>query len=489
MKFPASPAKWLLWAVALLTAALYKFMPFSGDDFAYKVVWHYPTLLDALIHYPGHIRFHWLEVNGRLANFLAPPLLNLIPHWAFALLCGAATWLMLYMMLRWSNTWHQGGFWSTLLIATAMLALPWWDSMQVFDCQLNYIWTTALVLSALWVAVRSKLRRRWQTACAALLCFAAGMMHESASLVVLAGLMVWILVQRPVLTSKQKMLLLTFALGAAVALCSPGIWARATGDRPCDDSLLWLFLKSYPVVGVLWIAMSLCRRTAKKVLQTPLLILAAATVPAVVLGLASGIVGRPGWFASVFAIIVLARMLNHHPLRCKVCSWVLAAIVVAHLSATVLWQYRQSIDYERFEAAFEASENGVVYLDHIRENEVPWYTLNRTRGVPDSDDLYLLECVSLNRGWVAPYPVVLPTDARAAVEDGFATRLACGDSISTQLPPGARPQPMKQGRPQVYVYRTSHHQLWTAQTIPGTHPQLYHLAPLIIDAGDRPLLP
>ncbi len=490
----------MLWAVGILTALLYLAMPLSGDDYAYKVVWHYPTIYDAILHYPGYLIHHWLHVNGRLANFIASPLLNLIPKWLLAIFCGAAIWLMLYISLKWSGLWRRGNFTASLLTATVMFAFPWWDAMQLFDCQFNYVWASALSLTALWFVTRpTAIEGHLSMLCVCLIATAGGMMHESASLPLLAGCAVWWWGNRHrQLPHGRKAVLLCFAAGTFAAISSPGIWHRATADAIPNDTIPLLFLKSFAIVGVLWLTISISslwpsgRRAIKEMLHTPLLILAVATIPAVVIGLKSGIVGRSGWFGSLYALIVLMNLcqrLTHaaKPTISIAAAWGLALIVTSQLTGTTMLQLRRGADHLRFERAYAASPDGVVYLDHMRDTDLPWWTLGRTRGIPDPDDVYLMETFRYDQGADAPYPIVLPRDAEGATPaPGKILTLRNGDIISDILPDNAIPHPMKPGRPQLFIYRnTSDRRLWTAQTFHRGGRTLYHLAPLILDPGDR----
>lgn len=491
-----APSRVLIWAVALLTAVLYTLMPLSGDDYSYKAIWHYPDVFQAFLHYSGFVLHHWLYVNGRLANFLAPPLLNLIPQWLFAILCGAATWLMLYISLRWGGLWRRGGFWSTLLIAAVMLAFPWWDSMHLFDCQLNYIWSSALVLTGLWFIMRpSPVAGMHKVGCC-FVAFAGGMMHESASIPIIVGGACWLWLHRADrLPRGRKAIAIAFFAGTLLAICSPGIWDRVGNERIPDDTALMLFLKSFAIVGIFWLTLAAmaCSRRGRAIIaaamRTPLLILAIATVPAVVIGLKSGIVGRSGWFGSLYALIVMICLWRrmcpriHARIIPLAASWILAAAVTAQLSGTIIRQIPRTEDHRRFIEAYYASPDGIVYVDYERDNELPWWTLGRTRGVPDPDDTYLLYTVSLSRGWNEPLPIVLPSDALPAVKaHRGTTRLKSGDIITDSLPAGAEPL---DDSLRTYVFRATDGSLWTAQVIPSSGFDMYHLAPLVLDPGDR----
>lgn len=497
----AGPA--LALAVALLTALLYAFMPYSGDDYAYLTHWDASSPLASILRFPREVAHHWYHVNGRLANFIAPPLLAAVPRWLLASACGAAMWLMLYMSLKWSGTWRRHAFPATLLIAVVALAFPWWDSMQLFDCQFNYVWTSALVLSALWLITASAGDTApgspWKTTGSALVAIAGGMMHESASLPLLVGLAAWwaLDMRRRPLPRRTRTLLLCFIFGTVVAATSPGIWHRAAADSEPNDILLWLFLKSDVIVGVLYAVMAAAlltprgRGAVRAMLASPVLILVVATLPALVISLRSGIVGRSGWFASLYALIALTDLLRRldirvRPALSRAAAVALALPVVAHYAGCVVWQHRRYADFLRFEKAYENSSDGVVALDHIRDTQLPRWTLNRTRGIPDPDDVYQLEMFAQSHRRRTPFPVVLPADALTRLPaPGTTTVLQSGDMLADRLPAGAVPHPMRPGRPQLYIYRAADGELWTAQTFMRDDRTLYHLAPLILDPGDR----
>lgn len=496
----------IVWAVAILTALLHAFMPYSGDDYAYFTHWDPSSPLASIIGFPREVARHWYYVNGRLANFIAPPLLASAPRWLLASACGAAIWLMLYMCLRWSGTWRRHSATAIFLTAVVALAFPWWDSMQLFDCQFNYVWASALVLSAMWLIAGpsdtgspQSAPGAWRTVGTAIVAAAGGMMHESASLPLLAGLVAWRVLGQPrrTFSPRSRVALICFIVGAAVAATSPGIWQRAAAASEPNDTLLWLFLKSDIIVGVLYAAMLaawICpagRRPLRDMLASPVLIFVVATVPALAISLRSGIVGRSGWFASLYALIALADLLRRLDTRLpralvRVAAALLAATVLAHYAGTIVWQQRRFADFRRFEKAYEANSDGVVALDHIRDTALPRWTLNRTRGIPDPDDVYQLEMFARSHRRRIPYPVILPADALTALPaPGSVSVLASGDMLTDRLPAGAVPHPMRPGRPQLYIYRAADGELWTAQTFMREGRTLYHLAPLILDPGDR----
>ena len=102
----------------------------------------------------------------------------------------------------------------------------------MFDCQFNYVFAAGMCLWAMrMIFYQPKSNGLRQLA--AVGCFAAGMMHEAASLPLCIGIMVYLLAggKRP-----SWLLAAAFALGTAAVTFSPGIWMRATTGHTPDDS-------------------------------------------------------------------------------------------------------------------------------------------------------------------------------------------------------------------------------------------------------------
>lgn len=469
----------------MLLVIKFYFTPYSGDDLSYMGVFSGESAQLPWWGLPRFAASHWLHANGRLANFVMP-VCAFLPKWVVAPLFAAAVVWLLSIADRLANPsrnpWLTPIVWLTLIVA-----LPWWDSMCLFDCQLNYVWTSAMTLTSFRLITTSQ-PVRWKYGAAAL-CFLAGCMHESASLPLLCGLSAWMLASRR--HSESAPLLYAFAAGTLLVTLSPGILLRAGGERIADDPLPMLILKSDLLPLLLWsgIAMgTLTRKGRRKItafMHTPDGALAIAALLSAAIGLWSGIVGRSGWFAQLFALVVLSRMLLPRlkaPLLRPVAVFS-AAVVMVYFSMLAALQVKLGKEHDRMVQLYSQSADGVVFMDYTRDSDLPYWVLGRTRGVPDPDDVHLLQCLAQYYHPEAPQPVVVPEETRLhlPLATGSEVTLANGDILTTQLPASAAATYMPREKLSVRLLEIDGRQ-WVAQQLDDS---TFHLSPRMIDPGDR----
>ena len=456
---------WLLGVMTLMFFCQMLYTPLTGDDLAYANTFAgAEPYRESFAEYPRWCAFHWLHVNGRLANLLMPAL-AIGPHWLLCALCAAA-----FFALYWTAAKASGsrGLWTFVLFALISWCLPWWDYMTIFDCQLNYIWASALSLGA-YLLVSRDLNNNWQLIPAILICFMGGMFHEGASVALCAGFILYAIVSgwRP--SPRQWPLLAAFALGTAIVTFSPGIILRATGAKAPDDSPLWIFLKSDPIAGLLWLVviagyiLPRFRPGVVEFFKSKISILAIAAFVSMIISLASGIVGRSGWFAELFSIIVIIERLSKWKTpKVAILQSLIVALLFYQSADLMLWQARIHRDYEKFETEYKKSPDGVVNLPALRDTDMPWWTLGRLRAIPDADDMYLLDKFARFHRADHPWPIVVaPTDSIAAEKPAGMRRIDYPDS-------------------EVYVTTVGGHE-YVVDSVRGQ----WRLTPRVDDPGDR----
>ena len=466
-------ATYTIVAVGLITFFICLVTPFSGDDWVYYDAAHGRNLLGWIANGVGH----WLTTNGRLANIGFTPLL-VAPKWLLSAVCGFFAALMYAEAARAAKVMRLcGGF--ALMTALLTIALPWWDSMWMFDCQFNYVFAAALCLWAVRMMWHAPQKAVWHRL-AVVGCFAAGMMHEAASLpLCIAGAVyLWAGGRRP-----DKILATAFALGTAVVTFSPGIWMRAAGEHTADASLLMLLFESdlaAAIVALVLLFMAVRakhRQRLRQYLATTTGLFAVAAVVSMAISLASGIVGRSGWFAEIYAFIVIISFCRQWLDRVKpVATFVVLAIPLLQLLFVWVTQSAAYDEYQQYEQEYSKSPDGVVYIDYTRDDQWPVLALNRIRGVLDPDDRYLHQTLARHLGADKPLPVLLPTEAQGISTD---STLRCGDIITTTLPPDA----LTRADGLILCHRAGRQ--WVIQPYRHGSHHLYHLSPRQLDPGDR----
>lgn len=479
---------WLVAAITLITYFIFIHTPYTGDDLVYVGLFGGVSPdCESILQWPRWCGSHWLTNNGRMANYLMP-VLGLLPHSVVALVCAAMLGLMYRVSLALTESVNR--MVNILFVAAVTFVLPWWDSMFIFDCQLNYVWASALSLASVWIILKIEPDQPvWFVILSALICFAGGMMHEAASMPLCVGLAVYMLMNRRTVTRTRVWLAGAFAVGMCMALISPGIIMRAASSAEPDDTWYWLLVKSTAVAAVLWLSLGvMClsrigRERVGSLLRSSLGIFAIAALVGIPVSVGSGIVGRSGWFAELAAMIVIFGWLGRR-IRVSnvVVNIVVSLVTVAQLCGVLYWQVKLSREFSEFEQRYADSEDGTVYLDYTRDDQLPVWALGRLRGVLDPDDAWLLGCHADFYRKDAAWPVVLPEDARSYVPlTADSVSLANGDMLVRELPADAYPYLLTREDLTIMLCRVDG-EPWVAQPIASGG---WHLSPRMIDPGDR----
>lgn len=486
-------------------------MPFSGDDLAHMVSTSKYFETHPIWRYPFFFVGHWLDTNGRLADKINPILFLTLPHWLNALIAAISVPSMMWIVLKHCKFKSNHTTASIVALSLLVFVLPWWDSMQAFVCIYNYIIATLLPLLFLFQLQRQKNKAsshwivRW---CCYLLSLIAGMMHEAIGVPLACGLIAYQIMANAwkELNAMQRRMIILFMCGVAWGFFAPSLWSRLGQNTSPDDPLLLLMLKSDSIALLLLIliGVGLCRANTRNAImtaaRTPWIIFAIAAIASMCFSAMSGIVGRSGWFAQVFAIIAIFRWITSHDYKINriaggVISTILIAAITFHYIEIARWQMKLGEEVESVAQMYSESNNGQVYFDATRDNELPWWTLKKTRGVPDADDLYLITTFSQFYG-TNDYPLVLlPTEVLEIDFDLFCesekymgtAHLRNGDMIIAQIITGTKTLKSEREDISVSIYCDADGKEWvvTPFTINDFSLPLNHFTPLIVDPGDR----
>ena len=476
--------------VAVCGFFMYLYMPYGGDDLNYRSVFEGldPGWGDlSLYRYLMWIKRHWFTANGRLANFMVPALL-MCPKLLVALVSAFFLWLMYDMAVRLAGV--TKGMMPVVIIALCFFALPWWDSMQITDVQTNYIWASALSLSAVYIVLKVR-RTSWPlTAMLIVICIAGGMMHESASLPLVVGIAFYLLLSHRRLSGTACLLALSFGIGTTFALFAPGIVLRAenTIGTVADDPLPVCVLKSCWAAVVLWIVIAMMgmsskgRRNLAAIFRSPLCIFAVASLVGTMISAASGIVGRSGWFAQTAAIITAVGWVAYWKKpRTNIPAFFLAIVVTGLSTGLAIWQCRTGTEFDKAHDAYMKSADGVVFMDVVRDYDAPWWTMWRLRCVYDANDVYLLSrhaaFYRADRKWMR----VLPDDAADVLPCmGEKAVLKNGDILLRDISALPHIGILRADGMKHFVVRYENSD-YVAQPVRG----VWHLSPHVLNPGDR----
>ena len=121
-------------------------------------------------------------------------------------------------------------------------------------------------------------------------------------------------------------------------------------------------------------------------------------------------------------------------------------------------------------------------MDFHRDTDAPAITLNRTRGVPDAEDTYLMYWHMKRHGEPGKFPIVIPEAARTAP---VPSALPKGDSLSADIPAGAYVHVLNPDSPPTFFLPRPGGHILVGQHFCRGSDTLVYWSPLILDPGDR----
>lgn len=446
-------------------------MSFIGDDILYYISPR--DSMSSILGYPLWAARHFLHSNGRMANLLSPIFYVISPRWLFALVNGAFYAALYYLLAR-MMPWGKHTLTARLgVMALVAFTFPWWDVFMLFTVAINYVWSSVVAL--LFLAAIYKYDHvdsapgRWGLLVLALL---AGWMHEACGLPLAGALLVyaaWVKGWRSTSALRRKMIV-ACCIGAAVGMLSPGTWVRIFMEKIPDDTPLGLVLKSCWIgcalvvaVAVAWVAR---REKVVALMRTPFCVLFLATCASMCIVAAGGILWRSGFFAQVFALLAFGWWLRPKAHRlpraaAATISTVLVGAVMFHFGAFCLYQTKMNAELSEALCRYAANPSESVVMPYHNEPDVPWHVLRKTRGVPDTDDFYILSTITDNYPHLTdPHPFGFFYEAHmpAPTSTVFpATFIPEGNGVwLDSLPASATPLRDSAGRYSVTIDGTEH---------------------------------
>lgn len=413
--------------IGIVYAFLSTLYPYVGDDLLYSSRFHkyrsdLPTLLSIL-------RTHYTVVDGRLGDLSNMIFLAAIPGWLKCFLEGFMFSLMLFMIMKWSGVLKKSVSLSMACLCVLVFGLCWWDVSWLFVIRYNYCWTTAVVLVAMWMILRTPPMTGLPLVGCCIFSLLAGWMHEAAGApMAIAAAFYFIINRKRDFKGKENWIILFFFfIGAFISMKSQGIWNWFNHPYSApDDPMGILAVENLYFVIILYVAMAvlwLCnRQKIKYLLSTEWIIFPLAALGSSAFSLASGIVGRSGWFAQIFAIIALFQLL--YDSKWKIPRWVAAiwiilssSAIVGHYLLLMKWQIALSAEeqdiIDLYVENIRSGGDGVIYYDATPDSVVPNHLLLFKQKSPiDSDDYYDRFCIANFLGDRERIPVVLPTSMK-----------------------------------------------------------------------------
>lgn len=334
---------------------------------------------------------HYLLINGRLSNMLALAS-AMIPDIVVNFMHTLMFALMLVMIMRLSTHDRNQRPGLTLLLAISIwIVMPWEDCLASSDFMINYVWSSALMLTFIY---RRQHRHKGLGAAVTISAgFVAAMMHEGFAISFLVPVMTMLIkdlkTDYPI---KEKILnailpTVAYLLATAVVMSSPALW-RLLAERhewqlPINFFVYNLGVKLWPFYLALMLSVVARRVKRKREVGDDVYIYSwvATGLISCVTAIISSQGDRALWPAYLASIIIcisrldiISNMFRPLPAVARRTLFVGGLLLLmAWQSALAYYQLKFSRQQSIVESRLIETRRPLIYVDVSSQGDIPWW--------------------------------------------------------------------------------------------------------------------
>ena len=332
--------------------------------------------------------------NGRLSNYihiLFQPFNRNIE--AF---CAAIAIALLPILMTFASGWTKKGNLFAISISTLLMwiTFPWWNGMQSLVYQVNYVWTSCMLLGLIIMLPKHTNWSNWSKTAFLLYSFATGMMHEGFT----NPLVAWVFFQM-IANGLSKRNIYPFAviialLGGETVNLFGGLFSRLN-SHTSGFSLSELIslapryiLHGWSVFLAITLTIIAWRKKTvndKSLIQKSIYPLFGALIIGYTQALVLAEFTRALWVCDLFAILIILKSLKiichkNTPIE-KLVFCTFTILYIAWLSSLCSWQKKLSSEYYHLlsqwqqQASATPDKGDVVFQEIIHTYQVPMYLL------------------------------------------------------------------------------------------------------------------
>lgn len=414
--------------MALLYYLMFLFTPIQVDDlmFAQEYMAANHGSADFSFHgFWSYFRFIRDQINGRIPNMVCAFWVLHLHHGVGSMLL-AMTTVWMFMAINRLNMGRISTFGLSMAWCAGAVLLPWRSGMFITDIALNYIPAS---LAILWLYREFTTPTHTRLWLLLPLAFITALLHEGASIIMIAACGSYALLSGLRLSSRQWTIGALFFGGTALLLTSPGIWLRFDGAQPPSITLKAVVM-GIPAT-LLLIAAIICaltvtpwRRKIRPLLHSHkwLGCVTAAAVGALMQWRLGFAFERGAWFGELFAITALtalvAALTTDANRTIQTLLTIVAALIPgAVLCGSVIMQHRAFDEHEAVLQKLRLSPTGTAFHDlHPRSSRLllnypmtytwlnPDHLLIVNNGSPQPVAVVPVELASASRTAMTPVP-------------------------------------------------------------------------------------
>lgn len=339
------------------------------------------------------IFYHYIHVNGRLANAVLFPL-QMFPRWMGMGIAGALIGVLLWLLYRAGRLDRSRVSlrWIALGPALLWLALPWYNNFQSMAYQYNYVPPSICMLTVMYLMRNAATLSRWRLWIAVIAGALTGLLHEGFAGTLGVALCVMWLMERGV--ARRRIGYVIIATGVCMAVCvvSGTIERIETTTVAVDLGNLKYLLTNYIkqlwslwTLAILWSIYAHKHRGSERLKQfnkvaLPILAGALVNIVASALLLSYHRVLWPCHICCIVLIMIIASewIGSSSPRRAAVVVMSVATVLYAlWLGSVVYWECRVGEMQRNFFAHSSQpgiARSGVLYTD-MDTLKVPFWTM------------------------------------------------------------------------------------------------------------------
>ncbi len=414
----------------IFIGAVYVFLSFNieflGDDLGFYN--SYKSQADAWYALPRFMYRHWIWNNGRMADMLTPIGLNILPLWVNAIINGAVTALMFWIIIKSMELDKKLTPFIQILAITCITFTFRWDALWMeFITQYNYVFTATFGLGVLWLLLHGDPGYSgWYRIVSLPFCFVAAAMHEAMGVPMAAGLVIMFLSGRTwkSLSTVRKLMTIMIIAGGIFPLTSPPAWNRVGAMmQPETVGSMLIFSGGWLCILLIALIVKGVRNPSNllKLFQSPWILYFSASVLSCAFMLMSRFGGRTGWFCQIFALIALGQMFDwksHFRSRWwNALACILAGLILFHYLEVAIWQKRLYQESKKIISLYSHSDSGIIFYDYHSEKDLPWFLFRKVHAFPDDDDTYYRFRIRTHHSDSERQLMVLPTEVSGKIEN------------------------------------------------------------------------
>lgn len=358
----------LLAVLAVLIFVITDYIQWYGDSYLYRFDFTTGEPIENFREIFPSQYAHYFMMNGRVwAHVLCQGFSALWGQTAFAV-CNALVYVALAVLF----VRITGGSWKNVatLLSCILLILFFCDTSYNANCQIGYIWTSAVTLAFLIIYFKMRERRprhRWSLVPMFLLALFAGNGNEAIAIGAGAALIFDFFTNFKKITLSQWVMLVGFGIGGLVLCLSPGIIDRSSGD---SANLLFstyrLLIHSralYLLILTITILMAR-RKISLKAFVSENRFFLTALLTLIIFNLTIGLAtaGRQLFGVELFSAILTMKALKGQAFpKWAITGMTILILVIYYMKFVYLHDSNE--DLRALRAEIEASENGIIFLD------------------------------------------------------------------------------------------------------------------------------